>query len=263
MSQPRGRCAFCGSDQVRLSKGHIWPECFGEILPSDAKYHEQKIGYFNTFETQIPGPEKFERVGTGPLQKRRPRNTCVKCNGGWMSLMERASLPVVKPLILATPSLLDTKGMNLLAPVLALVSMRIELTAKAMRATPQHEVRSLMETGRPSSNWRIWIARYTGSDLKDYSHRYTAMQLESKPTAVFGPEHCNTQVTTLVAGQLYAHLMFSSVWPNFGGYEGIALTQIWPASELHIRTEFLPTISEGEGVSLHEAISRAGKAGQI
>jgi hypothetical protein len=188
MSKPRGKCAFCESSQIPLSKGHIWPECFGEILPSDAKYHEEKIGYFNTFETSIPGPEKFERVGTGPLHKRRPRNTCIKCNGGWMSMLETASLPIVRPLILGEPSLLDTKGMNLLAPMLALISIRVELIAKTMRAVPQDEIKHLMETGRPSANWCIWIARHSGADLKNYAYRYTAMQIESEPTAKFGPD---------------------------------------------------------------------------
>jgi hypothetical protein len=263
MSKPRGKCAFCESSQIPLSKGHIWPECFGEILPSDAQYHEEKIGLFNTFETNIPGPEKFERVGTGPLHKRRPRNTCIKCNGGWMSLLETASLPIVRPLILGEPSVLDTDGMNLLAPMLALVSIRVELTAKTMRAVPQDEIKHLKDMMRPSVNWRIWIARHSGRNLTDYSYRYTAMQIESTPTAVFGPEHCNTQVTTLVVGQLYAHVLFSTVWPNFQGYEGVSLTQIWPANDLHIRTEFLPAMPEQDGISLHEAISRAGKSGKL
>jgi hypothetical protein len=261
MSQPRGKCAFCESSQISLSKGHIWPECFGEILPSDAKYHEEKVGYFNTFETTVPGPEKFKRVGTGPLQKRRPRNTCIKCNGGWMSILEKASLPVVRPLVLGESSLLDTRGMNLLAPMLALVSLRVELTAKSMRAVPQSEIKNLMENGRPSANWRIWIARHSGP--MDCAYRYTAMQIESEPTAKFGPEYCNTQVTTLFVDQLYAHLLFSTTWPNFQGYEGVSLTQIWPANDLYIRTEFLPLMTEQDGVLLHEAISRAGKSGKI
>jgi hypothetical protein len=92
VSKPRGSCAFCGG-QTGLTKGHIWPDCFGRILPSDARYYEQKIGLFNTFESTIPGPEKWERVGTGPLQKRRPRNTCKTCNSGWMSRIETAADP--------------------------------------------------------------------------------------------------------------------------------------------------------------------------
>jgi hypothetical protein len=146
----------------------------------------------------------------------------------------------VRPLILAEPFVLDTSGMQMLAAVLALVSVRIGLTAKVMRAVPQSEIQQLMHNARPSENWRIWIARHAGANLKDYLYRYSAMQIVSEPTAASGNEHCNTQVTTLVVGQLYAHILFSTVWPNFEGYEGVGLTRIWPANELHISTKYLP-----------------------
>jgi hypothetical protein len=171
--------------------------------------------------------------------------------------------PRRSPLILAEPFVLDTSAMQLLAAVLTLVSVRIALTAKVMRAVPECEIRHLMHNARPSENWRVWIARHVGTDLKDYSYRYSAMQIVSEPTAASGPEHCNTQVTTLVVGQLYAHVLFSTVWPNFEGYEGVGLTRIWPANELHISTEYLPAMSEQEGVALHETIARMGKSGVL
>jgi hypothetical protein len=65
IAKPAGKCAFCGGP--KLTKGHIWPESFGLILPSAAKYHEQKVDGFTTFDSHIPGPSKWERVGTGPL----------------------------------------------------------------------------------------------------------------------------------------------------------------------------------------------------
>jgi hypothetical protein len=262
MSKPRGICAFCGLPNA-LSKGHIWPDSFGAILPSDAKYHEQRVGWFHSFESQIPGPKKWERIGTGPLQKRRPRNTCIKCNGGWMSIIEETALPVVRPLILAERTTLETGSMSSLAALLALVSIRIELTARPMRTIPQADIQHLMNTGRPNEKWRVWVARHSGTDLKDYSYRYTAMQVLSKPTSIYGPEHCNTHVTTLVVGQLYAHILFSTVWPDFPGYQGISLTQIWPANDLHIRSDFLPVMPEEEGIEVPETISRLGKPGAI
>jgi hypothetical protein len=85
----------------------------------------------------------------------------------------------------------------------------------------------------------------------------------SEPTSVYGPEHCNTHVTTLVVGQLYAHILFSTVWPDFPGYQGVSLTQIWPTHDLHIKTEFLPVMSEAGGMELHETISRSGLSGAV
>jgi hypothetical protein len=260
MSKPTGKCAFCGGP--RLTKGHILPESFGIILPSDAKYHEQKIGTFNTFKSDIPGPSKWERIGTGSLQKRRPRNTCVTCNGGWMSLIESAALPVIKPLILGQRSALDLASQEQLASVLTLISMRIELTAHGMQTIPRFEKEALRTDPLPTPNWRIWIARHAGKNLTEYRYQYTAMQIASDPSTPHGAQYCNTHVTTLIAGQLYVHIFFSTVWPEFAGYDGVALCRLWPPTGFDIDTGSLPELSDEAGVMLHETISREGKRPQ-
>jgi len=195
--------------------------------------------------------------GNGSVpEKRRPRNTCLKCNTGWMSQIESVSLPTIRPLILGEPCVLDIMSQFALAPILALISSRIELTAHGMRTIPRSEFDHLRAKLFPSPNWRIWIGRHAGADLKDCLYRYTAMQVESQPTAHFGPEYCNTQVTTLIAGQLYAHVFFSTVWPDFPGYR---LTQIWPLAHCYVDTGLLPAMSDRDAVMLHETISRLGK----
>ena len=258
IAKPAGKCAFCGGP--KLTKGHIWPESFGLILPSAAKYHEQKVAGFTTFDSHIPGPSKWQRVGTGPLQKRRPRNTCFVCNGGWMSQIESAALPIVKPLILGERIFLDLRSQQKLASVLSLISIRIELIAHGMRSIPTTEKNALRENPLPTPNWRIWFAKHAGEDLKDYRFRYTAMQISSNASAVdVGPEHCNTHITTLIAGQLYVHIFFSTVWPEFSGYRGVSLARLWPSSGFDIDTARLPELSDDAGVMLHETVSREGK----
>jgi hypothetical protein len=261
MSKPVGKCAFC--NEPGLTKGHIWPESFGAFLPSDARYHEQRIGFFETFESNVPGPSKWERVGTGPLHKRRPRNTCASCNGGWMSRLESVTLPTARSLILGERFLIEPISIHFLAAILTLISMRIELTAHGMKTIPRSEMDLLRHTMMPSDNWRIWIGRYAGADLRDYKYRYTAMQIEVDATAPYGPEHCNTHVTTLVVGQFYVHILFSSVWPDFPGYDGIELSRIWPASGLYLDTGNLAAMSDDQAVMLHEAINRGSRMGGI
>src|SRR5258708_255743 len=86
MSKPAGRCVFCGG--TGLTRGHVWPDWLNKILPKTATHHEQETGKFNTFQTSVPGPEHSVRIGHGHARTRKPRNTCVTCNGGWMSLIE-------------------------------------------------------------------------------------------------------------------------------------------------------------------------------
>ena len=257
MANPRGKCAFCGGHP--LTKGHIWPLSLGAILPSNVQYHEQRIGVFETFKSDLPGPDTWERVGTGPLHKKRPRNTCIKCNGGWMSMIEANALPLMGPLLLGERKFLNLRTQEKLASLLTLVSMRVELIAQGMKTIPPHEMIALKENPLPSPNWRIWIGRFAGENLRDYKFRYTAMQVASDSTGPSGPEYCNTHVTTLIAGQLYAHIFFSTVWPEFSGYSGVTLTRLWPLSGYDIDTGSLPTISDDVAVLIHETINREGR----
>ena len=43
------------------------------------------------------------------------------------------------------------------------------------------------------------------------------------------------------------------------GYEGVALTRIWPPSQLNIDTRFLPGLQGIEVIHLHEAIAASLK----
>jgi hypothetical protein len=176
MSNPAGKCVFCGC--TPLSKGHIWPDCFGRVLPQEkkAKYHEQRIGGFSTFDSKIQGPPKWVRTGTGPLSAKRLQNTCVACNGGWMSRLESSSLHAIKPLVLGQPFLFERINQYFVAGVLFLISMRIESTARQIKTIPHSDRVFLMNGFVPSSNWRIWIGRYAGKDLNEYTYRYTAHQ---------------------------------------------------------------------------------------
>ena len=127
----------------------------------------------------------------------------------------------------------------------------------------QNELDILRTNLMPSSNWRIWIARHAGANLEDYVYRYTAMQVLSEPTAIYGPGYCNTHVTTIIVGQLLAHIFYSSVWPDFPGYAGNPLTQVWPPSDHYIDTSLLTSASDNDGTALHESISRLAQSGAI
>jgi len=82
------------------------------------------------------------------------------------------------------------------------------------------------------------------------------MQIVSSPDVTVGFEYCNTQITSLIVGQFYAHLFSSTVWKDFSGYEGIDLVQLWPLTHRIIPVQSLPVIFEQEVTLLHEAIPR-------
>lgn len=164
-------------------------------------------------------------------------------------------MPFLGHLLKAESFLLGLAEQQMLAALLCLVSMRIEAAWRdGPRAIPQSDRDWLMENPEPPSGWKIWIARYVGPQRMD--QRHTPMQLASSPDVVKGIERCNTQVTSLIVGQFYAHLFSSTVWKNFSGYQGADLVQLWPLSQRGINTQFFPVIFEQEIPWLHETIVR-------
>jgi hypothetical protein len=260
MSQPRGKCVFCGG--TGLTKGHVWPDWLNRIMPYTATHHEETTGYFSTFEPEVPGPPQTKRERQGHARSRKPRNTCLKCNGGWMNGIEDAAIPVASPLILGDNDFhLADHGQRLLAAFLCLISMRMQFLG-SMRPIPQSDRRYLKDHHQPPPLWVIWIARFDGEKPDDHWSRFCGLQVvsefESTPADKIGVEYCNTQCTTMVIGKLCAHLFSSTVSPVLG-YDGIRLTKIWPPSGYDINTRFLPGIDDEHVVWLHEALARESK----
>ena len=200
-----------------------------------------------------PGPKEWTRVGTGPLHKRRPRNTCQVCNNGWMSRIESSSFPVARALILGEQRLLTTFDQLMLASVLSLISARMGLIARKLKSLPQEELSRMRVEWLPSGNWAIWIAKHDGNSLKDYLYEYSALHIVSDPSAPTGADFCNTYVITLIVGQLYAHLVYSNSGP-FPEYFGNPLTQLWPPTGAYVDAHLLPSLTDDEGKAVHRTI---------
>jgi hypothetical protein len=257
MSKPKGKCAFCGKPGD-LTKSHVWPEWAEAIVPENATHHQQIIGEFHTFKPIAKGPEYFQKVKQGHVGTRKPRNTCEKCNSGWMRLIEENTMPFLGTLLLSQPYSLDLAEQQMLAALLCLVSIRLEAGWRGgPKAIPQSDKDLLIENPEPPANWKIWISKYVGTQAMDQQH--TPMQLASSSNIPIGAENCNTQVTSLVVGQFYAHLFSSTVWKNFPGYEGADLVQLWPLKHRLIPVQSLPAIFEQEVTPLHETIPRSLK----
>lgn len=254
MSKPPGKCVWCGNPS--LTKGHIWPAWFGKVLHLDAPHHEQIVGEIRTFVPTMKKPPYSRKKRQGHAGSRAPRNTCGDCNKGWMSRLEQASIPIAAPLFLGQTILLQTFEQRILAALLCLITIRVEFTDRATMATPQEDRQWLKEKLEPPPAWRIWIARYDGTESDRHWCRHHGMQIVSSPDESVGPNKCNTQTTTLVIGKLCAHLFSSTVFDDMFGYEGVHLTQIWPSLNLDIDWRHATSLSDAAILSLSEALVR-------
>jgi hypothetical protein len=240
-----------------LTHGHVWPDWLKNILPTTSTHHEAITGYFATFEPEAPGPPKTKEQRQGPARARKPRNTCKKCNSGWMSGIEDDAIAVATPLIKGDDFQLTSEGQQTLASFLCLITMRLQFLGP-MRPIPAEDRIFLKEHLEPPPIWAVWIAKYTGKEPDEHWSRFCALQVvsqdDSTPADKMGPHYCNTQTTTLVMGKLCAHLFSSTVQPILG-YDGVRLTRIWPRSGFDLNTKFLPAIDDNAVVALHETLA--------
>lgn len=261
-----GRCVFCGG--ARLSKGHVWPEWLSAVLRDTGAYHEDRIGDFITFRSTIPGPTPARKVRNGPARSRKPRNTCVVCNGGWMSQIEQRSKSVASGLIGGNEMRIDEEAQRDLAALFCLITMRVEFLS-TMRSIAQFDRDFLRTRQYPPANWRIWIARYA-ADASQYAdlwcQHYAAQAFVHRvgeqvrlPSSV-GELNCNFQVTTMVLGSLLVHVFSRQAdGIEYEGVETPPLTRIWPTTPFGIRSDALPEVPSSQVPWIHEALARTSR----
>jgi hypothetical protein len=172
MSRPAGKCTFCGGPN--LTHGHVWPDWLNTILPVTATHHDQVVGRFETFTQVIPGPEYSIKTRQGHARTRKPRNTCKRCNGGWMSIIESAAMKSMTPLILGEESRLRMDDQCTIAALLCLINMRLEFLGE-FRAIPAADRPAIRETRLPPAGWCIWLAKFIGEKGDDLVSRYTGL----------------------------------------------------------------------------------------
>jgi hypothetical protein len=194
MSKPAGKCVFCGGQG--LTKSHVWPSWLNPILPPTSTHHEHEIGRFYTFISAVKGPAHSKQIRQGHARSRKPRNTCLRCNSGWMSGIESIAKHATVPLIQDSQLLLTTFAQRWVATLLCLITIRFAFLTGDMNPVSPEERDWLRYYREPSRHWHIWIGRFDGDNPDSHWARSYAAQLESAPTDKVGPEYCNAQVTS-------------------------------------------------------------------
>src|SRR5262245_47878234 len=82
-------CIFCGHRGT--TNEHAWPQWAIEAIGSTPSF---------TVDAWLgPDAPHKARSGTGPRAQIRVKYLCATCNNGWMSSLETAAQPVIRPLM--------------------------------------------------------------------------------------------------------------------------------------------------------------------
>jgi hypothetical protein len=256
MAKPPGKCVFCDKPGG-MSKQHVWPNWLKPHNPATGTHHVQQMGVFHTFTPRSAvSPPKLV-IREGPAGSRKVRRVCQTCNHGWIrQFIEEPAKPTTLALMRGDMSILTRSQQKTMATWLTLVAMMIELTDLTSFAIPAAHRRYLMDRKEPPPGWHVWLAKYGGARWEDHVARQVELQLSASPeNEEIGAHKANTQVTTLVLGQLCAHVFSSTSIPDFSGYHGITLQTIWPARSYDVFWQFVETLSDAEVLYLSEALA--------
>lgn len=252
MAKPPGRCIFCG--ERGLTKQHIWPKWLKKYnLPEDT-HHSQITG-----EATYLSPKNIKTTVThrqGHSGSRALYQVCRTCNGGWIRRLEESVMSPVLELMRGQPIELDASVQQRLSRWICLLTIMSERTHPPTIAVPTEHRRWLRDKLEPPPGWKIFVARYVGTNWRQFICRHYGMQL--LPSEDIESDVCDTQASTFVIGELCAHSFSSTVVAesDFGGYEGQAVIPIWPTGPAVIWGA-APPLGDNGVVTLSSAFFRA------
>lgn len=143
-------CVFCGADDRRLTKEHIWGDWLTHAVAAPA------------------GDAYAERIdvsGKGESWRQAPfahvvRIACVQCNTGWMSRIENHAKPLVAPMANGRETRLRPKHQVQVATWVALKALVSQhQSAGPPRFVPDAHYREFYDVQRPLDTMTIWLGR--------------------------------------------------------------------------------------------------------
>lgn len=142
---------------------------------------------------------------------------CVACNTGWMSDLQKAAKPILIPLIEGRECSLHRKAQHTLSAWIAMFAMVAEYMTKdpTKVAASFADRKYLKENLTVPPNWKVWIANYKGGTILKGYWVHTALPISGEEDTPqrhdSGVDLPNTQTTTAVFGELYAHVLSSRI----------------------------------------------------
>jgi hypothetical protein len=221
-------CIFCrlpfSPDRPR-SEEHIWPRWMHDLLPE--KQGAQRL--FDAAELRENRP--FGRV----LHKHfKPRVVCKPCNNDWMSRLESATKPILRPLMLGEAQHLNRRDQTTLATWACLKNMVAEFSDPTTRATDAADLTRMYTRQLPPTQAIVWIGKHQGTLWTTrYVHR--GMRISHGPVQPGSDPPLNGQATTFAVGTVIFHLLtlpdgFAYGPPIPDGPIATRIRQIYPST---------------------------------
>jgi hypothetical protein len=159
-----------------------------------------------------------------------------RCNSGWMSVLETRVKPILTPLMLGQPLVMNSDNQRILSRWFALKVLVAEFSEPDTVCTPQSERETFMLTDVPPANWQIWIAHKRGTDWRvKYTRTAMTLGVAQDGGALIPPDGNyakNANAVTMGIGELLLHAIAlpPGITVQFDNKLARPLRRIWPLS---------------------------------
>lgn len=233
-----GRCVFCGGRP--LTKQHVFGDRMRKLFISPANVRRQDQSYQRDFRP-VHREKLNSKINQGAFFTRKVRVVCLRCNTGWMRLLEERAFPIITGLIQGRSMTLSSDDQAAIAGWITQVTMTAEFFLPDGIHTPQSVRSEFMQTKIPPESWQIWIGTYGGGFFRQtalhYASERTDVRLFDKPE-ILGSGGFHT--TMFWIGALFAHAFYSGVPGIKLSIPETGFVQIAPATYNEVRWPFSP-----------------------
>lgn len=233
--QPSRRCLFCGGSNV--SGEHLWSDWMGPLLP-DSSTSEIQRGHGDQGLRVV-------RRRQGGIKKAKMLAPCQSCNSGWMSELEKATQPILAPLIVGHPAVFGEEAQLHLARWLTLKAFVVDYNYPPDTVVPQSDRDKFFACRTIPLGLKIWLAKCGAGRWESKLYRQSV--LAAKGTLPPEGTQKNIHVMTLGIGQLLAHVtIVKADGLDLDNYVPLnqAFFRLWPYSGEEFFWPFCATLDQ-------------------
>jgi hypothetical protein len=202
----RGECIFCGTYGF-LSREDPIPRWMANLLRQFSAGPEILLTRSQVDKGQVIWTHS-RNVGAASAYK--VRRVCQKtCNGGWMSDLEKATKPILTPLVRGGRRGLLPADQTVIARWMVLKALFFDLVEAADSTAAERDYRSFFASRVPPPRFEVWLARYEPEADHVLQH-YRSSFRTRVPHGDIPANTPHSQLLTLVFG----HLILQSIFVN-------------------------------------------------
>ncbi|MEX2254937.1 MAG: hypothetical protein WEC34_05830 [Acidimicrobiia bacterium] len=198
----KGRCAFCQTygqltkeDPIPLWVNQVLKPYVGpgrQIISQRGKHrmhavthmHEKPVGSFSSMKVPV---------------------VCVTCNTGWMSRLQKAAKPILKPMILGSAVVLSETDQEVIAKWATMTALMFDKYEHHHSVTPAEMLHAFYETREVPPETRLWVAKRDLEEGSVVSHIRTIFAVTDTNDAL-SEDRPYSQVLTVSLGNLVVQI---------------------------------------------------------